>query len=148
MRTISVLALSICAAVALAVPAAFACPAAHASNAPVRLTFDKSLVGAGVWQGTVSGDVDGGLTTKLLTLDVTGSIWHVTFDWIIDAGSSSFTARLSGTLNTKTGGVVMNGNVISGAWLGAQVHEEGQLVNPDPTVLEFVGSIRLMPATA
>ena len=40
----------------------------------------------------------------------------------------------------------MNGTVISGFMLGAQVHEAGQLV--DPASLEFVGSIRLLPATA
>jgi hypothetical protein len=140
MRKIALVILCLGALVAVAVPAA------NASNAPVRLTFDKTATAPGVWHGTVAGDIDGNLTTELLALDVTGPIWHVTFDWIIDAGPSSFTARLSGVLNTKTGGVVMNGTVVSGYLLGAQVHEEGQLV--DPATLEFVGSIRLMPATA
>ena len=125
---------------------ASAIPVAGASSAPVRLTFDKVATGPGVWHGTVAGDIDGGLTTDLLSLDTTGPIWHVTFDWVIDAGPSSFTARLSGVLNTTTGGVVMDGTVVSGYLLGAQVHEEGQLVNP--ATIEFAGSIRLMPATA
>jgi len=125
---------------------ASAIPVAGASSAPVRLTFDKVATGPGVWHGTVAGDIDGGLTTDLLSLDTTGPIWHVTFDWVIDAGPSSFTARLSGVLNTSTGGVVMDGTVVSGYLRGAQVHEEGQLVNP--ATIEFAGSIRLMPATA
>jgi hypothetical protein len=125
---------------------AAAAPAASASSAPVQLAFDKVATEPGVWQGTVSGDIDGALTTRLLSRDVRGPIWRVTFDWIIDAGASSFTARLDGILNTRTGRVVMNGNVISGYLVGAQVHEAGQLV--DPATLEFAGSIRLMPATA
>jgi hypothetical protein len=56
------------------------------------------------------------------------------------------TARLSGTLNTSTGHVVMNGRVIEGAHLGAVVHEEGQLV--DAGSLHFQGLIRIMPATS
>jgi hypothetical protein len=122
-------------------------PAATAANDPVRVTFDKSIVSpAGIWQGSVDGDVSGGLRTELRSLQVSGPIWHVQFDWIVSAGSESFVARLDGTLNTNTGAVVMNGNVISGFLLGAQVHEDGQLV--DPASLRFVGSIRLMPATA
>jgi hypothetical protein len=140
MRKIALLILCLGALVPVAVPAA------GASNAPVRLTFDKTATAPGVWHGTVAGDITGNLTTELLTLDVTGPIWHVTFDWIIAAGPSSFTARLSGVLNTNTGGVVMNGTVVSGYLLGAQVHEEGQLV--DPATLEVVGSIRLTPAAA
>lgn len=119
------------------------------SNAPVRLDFDKSIVDPdGVWQGTVSGDIEGDLTTVLTSLRVAGPIWHVTFDWIIDADDPdySFTANLSGTLNTKTGKVVMNGTIVDGYLLGAQVHEEGQLV--DAETLQFQGTIRIMPATA
>jgi hypothetical protein len=125
---------------------AAAAPAANASSAPVRLSFDKVAVEPGVWEGTVAGDSDGALTTRLLSNDIRGPVWHVTFDWIIDAGAQSFTARLSGILNTRTGRVVMNGNVISGYLLGAQVHEAGQLV--DGATFEFAGSIRLMPASA
>ena len=40
----------------------------------------------------------------------------------------------------------MEGIAVSNYLLGAQVHEEGQLVDPD--TFEFVGSIRLMPQTA
>jgi hypothetical protein len=43
-----------------------ASPAAAASDPsdPVRLTFDKHQVAPGVWQGTVSGDITGALTTS------------------------------------------------------------------------------------
>jgi hypothetical protein len=121
-------------------------PAASASSEPLRLSFDKSAVAAGVWEGTVSGDISGDLTTKLLSLRVTGSIRHVSFDFTVAAGSSSFTTRLSGILSTETGAVVMDGTVVRGYLLAARVHEEGQLV--DPARLRFVGTIRLMPATA
>ncbi len=118
---------------------------AFAANDPLRLTFDKSTSGPGVWQGTVSGDVDGNLDTTLLSVTETGVIWHVTFDWVVD-GDSSFTARLSGTLHTSTGHVVMNGRVIEGDYLGALVHETGQLI--DPATLRFQGLIQIMPATS
>src|SRR5688572_1546908 len=62
-----------------------AVPAATASDAPVRLSFEKQTSGPGVWQGTVAGDIEGALTTRLLSVRVSGPIWHVTFDWIIDA---------------------------------------------------------------
>lgn len=116
--------------------------------APVRLTFDKTLVDpAGVWQGTIGGDVDGDLTTVLTALEVSGAIWLVEFDWIVDTDDEqSFTAHLSGILNTNTGKVVMNGTVVEGWLLGAQVHEEGQLV--DAQTLQFQGTIRIMPQSA
>lgn len=123
--------------------------ASAGNSSPVYLDFNKSIVDpAGVWQGTVSGDIEGDLTTVLTDLRVTGPIWHVEFDWIIDSEDDNydFTAHLTGVLNTETGGVVMNGNVVDGYLLGAQVHEAGQLV--DPVTLSFEGSIRIMPATA
>jgi hypothetical protein len=40
----------------------------------------------------------------------------------------------------------MDGTVVKGYLEGAQVHEEGQLV--DPAILRFQGSIQIMPATA
>jgi hypothetical protein len=120
--------------------------AADVSARPVELSFDKTAVAQGVWQGTVDGDISGTLTTMLTELRITGPIWHVRFEWDISAGDRSFVADLSGTLNNETGAVVMNGTVVEGFLLGAQVHEEGQLV--DAATLRFVGSIRVMPATA
>jgi hypothetical protein len=120
-------------------------PLVAAASDPIQIAFDKSASGPGTWSGTVGGDVNGDLTTTLLSLTETGVIWQVTFDWVVD-GDSSFTARLSGTLNTSTGDVVMNGRVIDGDYLGARVHEEGQLV--DPATLRFQGLIQIMPATA
>lgn len=116
------------------------------NSAPVYLSFDKILVSQGVWEGSVAGDVTGDLMTELTALQITGPIWHVEFNWIIDAGEHSFTAHLKGTLNTLTGQVIMNGTVVDGWLLGAQVHEEGQLV--DPNTLQFQGTIRVMPATS
>jgi hypothetical protein len=120
--------------------------AAAGQGEPVRISFEKCAVAEGIWEGTVAGDVAGGLRTELTDLRVTGPIWQVRFDWIIDAGAQSFTADLAGILNTNTGAVVMNGRVVDGYLLGAQVHEEGQLV--DAQNLCFEGTIRIMPATA
>ena len=64
----------------------------------------------------------------------------------IDAGAESFTAHLSGVLNNVTGSVVMDGTVVDGFLEGAQVHEQGHLVNAE--TLRFEGTIRVMPATA
>lgn len=122
--------------------------AAHDGAAPVYLTFDKSQVDpSGIWEGSVGGDLNGDLRTELTGLEINGPIWNVTFDWIVDTGDGhSFTATLSGILNTNTGKVVMNG-VVSEGWLeGAQVHEEGQLV--DPATGQFQGTIRIMPPSA
>jgi len=132
----------------LSVGLSFAAPAS--ATAPLRLTFEKEAVAVGVWEGSVSGDVNGDLTTVLTSCTgpnpCSGPIWHVEFDWIIDAGAESFTAHLSGVLNNQTGKVVMNGTVVDGFLRGAQVHETGQLV--DAATLRFEGSIRVMPATA
>ncbi|CAN5886988.1 hypothetical protein BH24BAC1_BH24BAC1_13750 [soil metagenome] len=117
--------------------------------APVNLAFAKVATDpAGIWHGTVSGDLTGDLETRLLSLTETGPVWHVTFDWIVTADdpAKSFTARLKGTLHTKTGKVVMNGEVIEGWLEGAQVHEEGQLI--DPETYAFEGKIRIMAGSA
>jgi hypothetical protein len=119
--------------------------AATASSDPVELTFSKVFVGGGMWQGSVSGDISGGLTSQITELTVEGSTWQVEFDWIVSAGDQSFTAHLAGLVNTQTGRVVMNGTVVQGYLLGAQVHEEGQIINANG---DAVGSIQIMPASA
>jgi hypothetical protein len=138
-RMLLVLLAAGCVAVASATSAA-------ASSEPLRLSFDKSYVGNGVWKGTVEGDISGDLTTVLRELRVTGAVWQVRFDWIVSAGDQSFAADLRGVLNNETGAVVMDGTVADGYLVGARVHEEGQLV--DAATLSFQGSIQLIPATA
>ena len=124
-------------------------PAATASNAPLRVDFIKHVVDPAnlVFEGTVSDDVDGSLVSKLVTLNgIDGPNYNITFDWNVSAGDKSFTARTTGTWNTDTGQVVMNGTIIAGYLNGAQVHEQGHLV--DPATLTFEGVLQLMPATA
>lgn len=131
----------------LSVGLSFAAPAS--ATAPLSLTFEKEAIEVGVWEGSVSGDVDGDLRTVLTSCTgpnpCSGTVWHVEFDWIIDAGAQSFTAHLRGVLNTRTGAVVMNGTVVDGYLQGARVHEEGHLV--DAAIMRFEGSIHVMPAT-
>ena len=104
----------------------------------VNLTFQKAASGEGKWAGTVDGDVQGNLETVLLTIDNSNPVWDVEFDWIIDAGDRSFTARMTGTLDSETGAVAMSGEVIEGWMLGTRVHEEGQMVNPETSAFEGV----------
>jgi hypothetical protein len=123
---------------------------ASAGNAPVQVEFVKHVVDPAslVFEGSTGGAVSGSLTSKLVSLDgLSGPVYHVTFDWIVSAGAESFTARTTGTWNTSTGSVIMNGTVVSDGYLsGAQVHEEGRLVDPD--TLTFAGFLRLLPVTA
>jgi hypothetical protein len=148
--TFAALIVAACADAPTAVPARSLDPplAAHVAGPhaqPVRLQFTKCMVDPvnGIWQGEVTGDIAGDLQTELRELRVTGAVWQVRFDWIIDAGAQSFVADLSGVLNLNTGRVVMNGTVASGYLEGARVHEEGQLVDPENSC--FAGDIRIMP---
>jgi hypothetical protein len=134
----------------LAVFALFALPhsadAAYRDAGPIRLEFDKQGGTNGIWNGAVSGDVEGSLTTQLLSLSPAGPIFNVRFAWIVSGGDQSFTAVLQGTLNTLTGQVEMDGTIVDGWLVGARVHEEGQMV--DPTIGRFQGTITILPATA
>jgi uncharacterized protein YdbL (DUF1318 family) len=112
-----------------------------ASAQAIDLTFEKAAVGDTVWTGRVSGDVDGVLTTVLITADSSQAVWQVEFYWIVSADdpNRSFVARLSGTLNSETGEVAMSGQVVDGYREGARVEEQGQLVDADRSA--FSGTI-------
>lgn len=137
----------ILAALAVAVVAVGASSAT--AQPPIQVDFVKHAPDPAVFvfEGSVAGAVTGSLASHLVTLNaVTGPIYHVTFEWNVTAGTKSFTADTSGTWNTLTGAVVMNGRVVAGYLKGAQVHEEGQLL--DPASLTFGGFLRLLPGTA
>lgn len=110
------------------------------------LFFDKSSVVEGTWEGTVGGDIVGDLQTRLLNIEIVGPVWFVEFDWMVDAGDESFTARMTGTLNTLTGTVVMSGEVIEGYQVGMRVYEQGQMA--DAALGRFQGTILILPAEA
>jgi hypothetical protein len=135
---------------ALIVAALLALAASNATAAPpLQVDFVKHVTNPASFEfaGTTSGDAGATLTSRLVSLDAsTGVSLHITFDWFVHAGDRSFTARTSGTWNTLTGRVGMNGRVIDGYLEGARVHEEGQLV--DPATLTFQGFLQLMPDTA
>ena len=114
------------------------------AGAQTNLTFEKSSVGAGVWLGTVSGDVTGKLVTTMLVVDQSQPVWQVEFYWIVvaDDPDKSFVARLTGTLDSTTGAVAMTGRVGEGYQIGASVREEGQL--QDAETSRFTGTIRIV----
>jgi hypothetical protein len=138
--------IAILAAFVLAAFPQAASASAASDLSPIKLQFDKQGGANGIWNGTVSGDIEGALTTQLLSLEQVGPILKVSFAWIVNAGDQSFTAVLYGTLNTLTGRVEMDGTVVEGWLAGAQVHEEGQLV--DPAAGRFQGTISIFPMTA
>ena len=114
--------------------------AAHADASPLTWTFDKCATSSSTWEGTATGlgtTVD--LRTELTGLRETAHIWHVTLDWEV---GDLYLARLAGTVNVKTGAVVMNGPVVEGDYAGSQVHEEGQLY--DGTRGCFAGTITVL----
>jgi hypothetical protein len=121
---------------------------ASASNQPLQVDFVKHLVDPATltFSGTVSGAVTGTLASHVVSLNhIDGPVYNIVFEWDVSAGDHSFTALTSGTWNTDIGQVTLNGTVVSGYLDGAQVHEQGHLV--DPATLAFAGVIQLMPAT-
>ena len=130
-----------------AVPAATA-----ASTAPgIDVTFVKHVVdpAAFVFAGTTGGAAKGALESRLVDCaDCAGAVWTFTFDWIVtaDASEKSFLARTTGTFDTTTGAVVLDGLVCSGWHAGDRVHEQGRLV--DPGTLTFAGHIVIQPGSA
>ena len=114
-----------------------------AAGQTVTLSFDKASASDTVWIGTVDGDVVGTLTTVLIAADTSAPVWDVEFYWIVTANdpAMSFVARLTGTLNTETGEVAMQGLVVDGYRHGATVDEAGTLYDPDRSA--FRGTITL-----
>jgi hypothetical protein len=141
-RLVAVLLAVLAATVAWSLTAA---PAATASSAPVRIPFDKHYGAAlGYYVGTAC---DGGtIAVRVLESHATGQVQHLTAQFDVTIGTRLFTAILNGDFNSVTRRTLLNGTITSGWLQGAQVHEQGQLVNPDTG--HFVGELRLVPASA
>ncbi len=125
-------------------------PAAQADRSkPIVVTFEKHLVDPEnlVFAGTSGGKAKGDLMSRMVpgSLTIDGAIWHFAFEWTVNGKSphKSFVARTSGTFDTTTGRVVMEGSVIDGWLEGAPVHEQGQLI--DPATFTFAGELAIDP---
>jgi hypothetical protein len=120
---------------------------ARQSRQTIVVTFEKHVVDPTnlVFAGTAGGDVKGVLVSRLVpgSLSIDRPIWTFTFDWIVGANArhESFVARTTGTFDTTTGTVVMDGRVTVGWHRGAAVHEVGRLI--DPATYTFAGELQL-----
>jgi hypothetical protein len=125
-----------------ACPPAIATAADESSTKTYEVRFDKSDPdGNLVWEGTTKGPAQGTVVSHPTQIVPDGDILLVTFVWEISAGRHSFTAVTTGTLNTVTGAVILDGYVTDGWLEGASVHEEGQLV--DASLSRYQGVIGL-----
>jgi hypothetical protein len=118
---------------------------ATASTAAVVIRFEKHAIAPGHYVGTAC---DGGtIDMQLSNSSVTGNVQQFTATvQLACAGRGTLTAVLAGSFNFSTGRTVLNGAVVAGWLVGAQVHEEGQLVGLDP--FTFIGTVQLMPGSA
>jgi hypothetical protein len=128
--------------------------AAHVSPpaSPVPVAFDKVFMPGQssetllVWHGTATlGGVSAFLVSSIdLTLPGTrsaGSTLHATVRWVV-TGDLELEMETVGVVNFNNGIVRTNGQVVSGAYAGSQVHQQGQLVGLDAS-----GFLRIHPAT-
>ena len=115
---------------------------AAASSAPIVITYAKQCDATGHCVGTAGSG--GTFEMQVTSYRATGDAAHFTAtEWVRD-GDISFTAELTAT-QTPAGFVVLNGRVTQGSFVGAEVHQRSDLV--DPVASTWTGELRLMPAT-
>ena len=119
--------------------------------APLLMDYVKVETAPGSlnWLGSVSGDIDGGLETRVVGATQSGHVLHIVTEWRVDAGLQSFEARLEGTLDTRSGGLLLNGEITSGYLEGARAFNQGQLTGIDAVTggTVFEGSLRILPGS-
>jgi len=129
--------------------------ALSADQAPVRLTFEKTLIGPGpapylfTFTGSFDGDFSGQLYVGQLVrefVDEEHQLIHTVVDYFFTAedGIHSFSARVDGHANLQTGEAVLNGIVTEGWAEGAQVQDEFDILGGG----HFQGTFRIIQASA
>jgi hypothetical protein len=116
---------------------------ALAESPVVELTFEKSVVELGSWEGTVGGDETGTIMTTLTSLGSNTSSLLVSFDWQVGLDSGErIAAEVNGFINLHTGRVVMSGEVIAGYLAGSRIQVLAWL---DLTDSSSAGTMRITP---
>jgi hypothetical protein len=126
---------------------AFGAVQASASSAPIVISYAKMCEEAnGHCVGTTG---DGAkLEMQVTEFRATGKAAQLTLtESITVKGAVWFTAVMKGHVS-PAGFIVLNGTVTAGPYAGAHVHQRSNLVGGDATTTEWLGELRIMPASA
>jgi hypothetical protein len=126
------------------------------STANIEVTFTKWVEPSfPAFVGVAGGDVPGRFAATVLrrTAFENGKIIQLEarYEVIGDDAGHSFVALIEGTQNTQTQQAVLNGTIVEGWRLGAQVHVAFDVLNPCPQFQKsvcFTGTIRVMSGSA
>jgi hypothetical protein len=131
-------------------------------GAPVEVTFTKWITAFPALVGVTGGDAKGTFVGTVLSIDPfdNGTIvdLEARYEVIADDPAHSFVAHIEGKQNNQTQKAVLNGTVIAGWLVGAQVQATFDVIVPaagtscvpgapvnSPC---FQGTIRVMPGSA
>ena len=124
-------------------------------GANIEVTFTKWVTTFPSFTGVAGGDVPGDFAATVLDRDVfpNGTITKLEarYEVIADDPAHSFVAHIEGTQNNHLLKAVLNGTIIDGWLLGAQVHVTFDVIAPCPQFGQarcFTGVIRVMPGSA
>jgi hypothetical protein len=131
-------------------------------GAPVEVTFTKWITAFPAMAGVTGGDVPGTFAGTVLGYDPfdNGTIVQLEARYEVTSGVSghSFVAHIEGKQNNTTRHAVLNGSVISGWQIGAQVQVTFDVIVPPAgtscvpqapvNTTCFQGTIRVMPGAA
>lgn len=131
-------------------------------GAPVEVTFTKWITAYPEMEGVTGGDVPGTFAGTVLSRDAfeNGTIVQLEARYEVTGAdpAHSFKARIEGKQNNTTQEAVLNGTVIQGWNVGAQVHATFDVVVPPANTSCvpqapvnsrcFQGTIRILPGSA
>ena len=131
-------------------------------GANVEVAFTKWSTGFPAFAGVSGGDVPGTFAATVLSREPfdNGIVVKLEAQYRVTGAdpAHSFVAHIEGTSNTQTLKAVLNGTVISGWNVGAQVHVTFDVIDPAPGTRCvpaapvnsrcFQGTIRVMPGSA
>lgn len=129
---------------------------ANGSVANVEVTFTKWVEPSfPTFAGVAGGDVPGTFAATVLSRTAfdNGNIVQLEarYEVIGDDAGHSFVALIEGTQNNQTQKAVLNGTIVEGWLVGAQVHVSFDVIRPCPEFGKsvcFTGVVRVMPGSA